>query len=71
MCSPSAYESDHIKRAVYLADRYKKPMLPVFIADAQPPDDFEYFFAGVQWRALFKLPEADRAAAVGKALAAV
>ena len=39
MCSPNAFESDHIKREVYLADRYKKPMLPVFIADAQPPED--------------------------------
>ena len=71
MCSPTAFESDHIKREVYLADRYKKPMLPVFIADAQPPEDFEYFFAGVQWLELFKLPEADRSAAIGKALAAV
>ncbi|MDP3491856.1 MAG: toll/interleukin-1 receptor domain-containing protein [Hyphomonadaceae bacterium] len=71
MCSPNAFESDHIKREVYLADRYKKRMLPVFIADATPPEDFEYFFAGVQWLELFKLPEADRAAAIGKALAAV
>ena len=71
LCSPSAFESDHIKREVYLADRYKKPMLPVFVADAQSPEDFEYFFAGVQWLELFKLPEADRSAAIGKALAAV
>jgi hypothetical protein len=71
MCSPSAFESDHIKREVYLADRYKKPLLPVFIADAQPPEDFEYFFAGVQWLELFKLAEADRPAAIGRALAAV
>ena len=71
MCSPHAFKSDHIKREVYLADRYKKPMLPVFIAEAKPPEDFEYFFAGVQWLELFKLPEADRPAAIGKALAAV
>lgn len=71
MCSPSAFESDHIKREVYLADRYKKPMLPVFIADAHPPEDFEYFFAGVQWLELFKLPGADWPAAIGKALSAV
>jgi hypothetical protein len=71
MCSPRAFESDHIKREVYLADRYKKPMLPVFIAEAQPPEDFEYFFAGVQWLELFKLAEADRPAAIGKALGAV
>jgi hypothetical protein len=71
MCSPRAFESDHIKREVYLADRYKKPMLPVFIAEAQPPEDFEYFFAGVQWLELFRLPEAERPAAIGKALGAV
>jgi hypothetical protein len=70
MCSPKAFESDHIKREVYLADRYKKPMLPVFIAEATPPEDFEYFFAGVQWLELFKLPEGDRPAAIGKALSA-
>ncbi|MEQ1782843.1 MAG: toll/interleukin-1 receptor domain-containing protein [Hyphomonadaceae bacterium] len=71
LCSPNAFESDHIKREVYLADRYKKPMLPVFIAEAQPPEDFEYFFASVQWLELFKLPEAERAAAISKAIAAV
>lgn len=71
MCSPNAFESDHIKREVYLADRYKKQMFPVFIEQAQPPEDFEYFFAGVQWLELFKLPEAERANAIGRALAEV
>lgn len=71
MCSPKAFESDHIKREVYLAGRYKKPMLPVFIAEAQPPEDFEYFFAGVQWLELFKLAEADRPATISKALMVV
>jgi len=71
MCSQHAFESDHVKRELYLADRYKKPMAPVFLEDARPPEDFEYFFAGVQWLELYKLPEADRPAAIGKALAAV
>jgi hypothetical protein len=71
MCSKRAFESDHVKREIYLADRYKKPMKPVFLEAAQPPEDFEYFFAGVQWLELYKLPEADRPAAIGKALAAV
>ncbi len=71
MCSQSAFESDHIKREIYLADRYKKQILPIFLEPAQPPEDFEYFFAGVQWLELFKLPEADRAGAIGRALAAV
>jgi hypothetical protein len=46
-------------------------MQPVFIEAAQPPDDFEYFFASVQWLELWKLPEADRPAAIGKVLEAV
>jgi hypothetical protein len=71
MCSKRAFESDHVKRELYLADRYKKPMKPVFLEAAQPPEDFEYFFAGVQWLELYKLPEADRPAAIGKALATV
>lgn len=69
MCSPHAFESDHIKREVYLADRYKKPMFPVFLEAAKMPEDFEYFFAGVQWLELFRLSEADRADAITKALA--
>lgn len=68
MCSSAAFESDHVKREVYLADRYKKRMVPVFIEDAQPPEDFEYFFAGVQWLKLHETPEAERPAAVLRAL---
>ncbi len=68
MCSPAAFESDHVKREVYLADRYKKRLLPVFIEDATPPEDFEYFFAGVQHLKLFETPEAERAAAIQRAL---
>jgi hypothetical protein len=71
MCSKHAFESDHVKRELYLADRYKKPLAPVFLEAAQPPEDFEYFFAGVQWLELYKLPEADRPAAIGRALSAV
>jgi hypothetical protein len=71
MCSKHAFESDHVKREVYLADRYKKPMVPVFLEAAPPPEDFEYFFAGVQWLELHKTPQADRAAAIAKALKAV
>ena len=71
MCSPHAFMSDHIKREVYLADRYKKPMLPVYIADAKPPEDFEYFFAGVQGLDLYRIQESDRPNAIVRALASV
>ncbi|NWG54340.1 MAG: toll/interleukin-1 receptor domain-containing protein, partial [Hydrogenophilaceae bacterium] len=71
MCSKAAFESDHVKREIYLADRYKKHLLPVFIEDATPPEDFEYFFAGVQHLKLHETPEAERGPAMAKALASV
>lgn len=70
MCSPRSFESDQVKREVYLADRYKKPLMPVFLEAAEPPEDFEYFFAGVQWLKLHEAPEADRAAILTRALPA-
>lgn len=69
MCSNAAFESDHVKREIYLADRYRKRLVPVFIEDATPPEDFEYFFAGVQTLRLFETPEPERAAALVRALA--
>jgi hypothetical protein len=67
MCSAKAFESDHVRRELYLADRYKKPMLPVFLDNSKPPEEFEYFFAGVQWLNLFETPEAERAEVLAKA----
>lgn len=60
MCSKAAFESDHVKREVYLADRYRRKLIPVFIEDATPPEDFEYFFAGVQHLKLYETPEGER-----------
>jgi hypothetical protein len=70
MCSPRSFESDQVKREVYLADRYKKPLMPVFLEAADPPEDFEYFFAGVQWLKLHEAPEAERPAILARALPA-
>lgn len=70
MCSKAAFESDHIKREIYLADRYRKRLTPVFIEQAEPPEDFEYFFAGVQPLKLFETPEAERPDALMRALGA-
>lgn len=69
MCSKAAFESDHVKREIYLADRYHKKLVPVFIEEATPPEDFEYFFAGVQFLKLFETPEAERANVLAQALA--
>jgi hypothetical protein len=60
MCSKAAFESDHVKREIYLADRYKKRLMPVFLENAEPPEDFDYFFAGAQALKLFETPEAER-----------
>ncbi len=70
MCSNAAFESDHVKREIYLADRYRKKLTPVFIEQAEPPEDFEYFFAGVQQLKLFETPEAERPQAFLSALGA-
>jgi len=70
MCSKAAFESDHVKREIYLADRYQKKLTPVFLEQAEPPEDFEYFFAGVQQLRLFETPEAERPEALMRALGA-
>lgn len=70
LCSKAAFESDEVKRAIFLADRARKRLLPVFIEAAEPPEDFEYFFAGVQSVNLFETPESDRAAVLARALGA-
>lgn len=70
MCSKAAFESDHVKREIYLADRYRKRLVPVFIEEATPPEDFEYFFAGVQFLRLFETPEAERPQALMQVLGA-
>jgi uncharacterized membrane protein YtjA (UPF0391 family) len=70
MCSKAAFESDHVKREIYLADRYRKKLFPVFIEQAEPPEDFEYFFAGVQTLNLFETPEAERPEALVRVLGA-
>jgi len=70
MCSKAAFESDHVKREIYLADRYRKKLTPVFIEQAEPPEDFEYFFAGVQMLNLFETPAAERPEALMRALGA-
>lgn len=70
MCSKAAFESDHVKREIYIADRYHKKLVPIFVEDADPPEDFEYFFAGVQFLKLFETPEAERSAALLRVLEA-
>jgi hypothetical protein len=69
MCSRQSFRSDHVKREVYLADKYKKPIVPVFVEPVEPPDDFEYFLAGLQRLDWYAAPSADRRAALTAAVA--
>jgi hypothetical protein len=71
MCSAAAYQSDHVKREVYLADRYKKRLLPVLLDAAPAPEDFEYFFAGVQFLDTAALSAEARAHAVARLAASL
>jgi hypothetical protein len=69
MCSIKSVESPHVRRELHLADKYKKRMVPVLIEPVELPEEFEYFFAGLQWLEWFKLPEDERRAALSRALA--
>lgn len=60
MCSQRAFQSPHVLREVYLAGHFRKPLVPVFLEEAEPPDDFLYHFAGVQHLRLYALPAGER-----------
>lgn len=71
MCSPAAFQSDRVKREVFLADRHRRPVLPIFVKPASTPQDFEFFFAGAQSLDLTAVPENERPTAIRNALAQV
>ena len=70
MCSPAAYESDQVKRDVFLAEHGGKRLVPVFLDAAPPPDDFAYFLGGQSGLALHGLSELEQARALAKSLGA-
>ncbi len=61
MCSADAFASDNVRREIYLADKYKRPMLPVRLDATEPPEDFEYFLIDRQWLDLSGLAPHDQA----------
>lgn len=71
MCSPAAFQSDRVKREVFLADRRRKPVLAIFVKPAATPKDFEFFFAGAHSLDLAAVPEIERPTAIRNALAHV
>ena len=64
MCSAQAFESDHVRREVYLADKYGKKMVPIRLDATEMPEDIEYFLIGRQWIDLFEVAEEDRMKAI-------
>lgn len=64
MCSAQAFESDHVRREVYLADKYGKTMVPVRLDDSEMPEDIEYFLIGRQWVDMFSVDEKERSQAL-------
>lgn len=49
MCSEKAFQSDHVRREIYLADKYGKALVPVRLDNAEMPEDIEYFLIDKQW----------------------
>ena len=68
LCSAHAFDSDRVKREVFLADRLGKPRLAVMLEAVAAPADFTQFLAGAQTLELAAVPQADRAAAIARAL---
>lgn len=68
MCSEQAFASDHVRREVYLADKYGKDMVPIRLDGAEMPEDIEYFLIGKQWVDLNALQDDERLEALEAAL---
>ncbi|MEO0983908.1 MAG: toll/interleukin-1 receptor domain-containing protein [Pseudomonadota bacterium] len=69
MCSERAFQSDHVRREIYLADKYKKALVPVVLEDAEMPEDIEYFLIDRQWVRLDACPPGERSERLRAALA--
>jgi hypothetical protein len=68
MCSAQSYDSNNVRREVYLANKYDKAMVPILLDDAKMPDDIEFFLVDTQWLDLTKLDESERSAAIKELL---
>ncbi|MBA3067220.1 MAG: toll/interleukin-1 receptor domain-containing protein [Hyphomonas sp.] len=69
MCSAEAFQSDNVRREIYIADKYKRKLLPVRLDFAEMPEDFEYFLIDRQWLDLTTADPVERAARLAAALA--
>ena len=68
MCTAEAFQSDNVRREIYIADKYKRKLLPVRLDFAQMPEDFEYFLIDRQWLDLTATNPEERAIRLKAAL---
>jgi len=68
MCSAEAFQSDNVRREIYIADKYKRKLLPVRLDSSEMPEDFEYFLIDRQWLDLTAADPAERAVRLKAAL---
>ena len=69
MCSAEAFQSDNVRREIYIADKYKRKLLPVRLDFSEMPEDFEYFLIDRQWLDLTSIEPGERAGRLKAALA--
>lgn len=70
MCSRAAFDSDQVKRELYLAERSGRRVIPVFLDAVTPAEDFAYFF-GAPAVDIHSLAGPERADALVRALGGV
>lgn len=70
MCSAQSFASDHVRREIYLADKYDKPILPVKLDGAIMPEDIEYFLIDRQFLDMTNVDNSAKSAALRDALVA-
>jgi hypothetical protein len=60
MCSADAFQSDNVRREIYLATKYKRYLVPVLLDQTEMPEDFEYFLVDRNWLDLSRVAESER-----------
>ena len=55
--TPRSCASPHVCRELTLADRFRKPIVPVLLEPCDPPDDVVYFLASLQELRVFEVGE--------------
>ena len=68
MCSAEAFQSDSVRREIYIAHKYRRKLLPVRLDFAQMPEDFEYFLIDRHWLDLTATNPEERAIRLKAAL---